>query len=158
VTSTVIILPVKGRETSDIRAPTIVTAKGRPLVLRDAEQAAPSRRLFHSSPVGVKTAEYHYGEAENSKKYGLAYGDRLTYADARCNIVTRGVDLNHLVGRRFLVGDVKYLGQHLCEPCAHLECLTKPDTLKGLIRHGGLRANVLTAGAIAAGMTIQAQT
>src|SRR5665647_2377444 len=108
VTSTVIILPVKGRETSDIRAPTIVTAKGRPLVLRDAEQAAPSRRLFHSSPVGVKTAEYHYG-------------DRLTYADARCNIVTRGVDLNHLVGRRFLVGDVKYLGQHLCEPCAHLE-------------------------------------
>jgi len=114
-------------------------------MLRDAEQAARSRRLFHSSPVGVKTSEYHYGEAENSKKYGLAYGNRLTYADARRNIVTRGVDLNHPVGRRFLVGGVEYLGQHLCEPCAHLERLTKPVTLKGLIRHGSLRANVLTA-------------
>jgi hypothetical protein len=36
--------------------------------------------------------------------------------------------------------------------------LTQPDILKGLIHHGGLRADILTGGAIAAGMTIQAQT
>jgi hypothetical protein len=80
---------------------------------------------------------------------------RLTYADARRNVVTRGVDLNALVGRRFLIGDVECLGQRLCEPCAHLERLTEPGTLKALIHRGGLRADILSDGAVAAGMTIE---
>ena len=88
----------------------------------------------------------------------LPDGGRLTYADARRNIVTRGVDLNSLVGRRFLIGDVECLGQRLCEPCAHLERLTGPGTLKGLIHRGGLRADILTDGAVAAGMPIVALT
>jgi hypothetical protein len=94
-------------------------------------------------------------EAEVLDELVLAGGNRLTYADARRNIVTRGVDLNSLVGRRFLIGDVECLGQRLCEPCAHLERLTQPGTLRGLIHRGGLRADILTGGAIDVGMTIQ---
>ncbi|MGA9391445.1 MAG: MOSC domain-containing protein, partial [Candidatus Sulfotelmatobacter sp.] len=40
---------------------------------------------------------------------------------ARRNLVTRGVPLNHLVGREFRVGAVSLRGTKLCEPCAHLE-------------------------------------
>lgn len=96
-------------------------------------------------------------EAEVLDELVLPDGHRLTYAAARRNIVTRGVDLNRLVGRRFLIGDVECLGQRLCEPCAHLERLTQPGTLKGLIHRGGLRADILSGGTIATGMTIETQ-
>jgi hypothetical protein len=97
-------------------------------------------------------------EAEVLDELVLPDGHRLTYADARRNIVTRGVDLNSLVGRRFLIGEVECLGQRLCEPCAHLERLTQPGTLKGLIHRGGLRADILSGGDIATGMTISTAT
>jgi hypothetical protein len=80
---------------------------------------------------------------------------RLTPEEARRNIITRGIDLNALVGQRFRVGDVQCLGQRLCEPCAHLERLTaavgKPGTLPALIHKGGLRADVLSDGEIRVG-------
>ena len=44
----------------------------------------------------------------------------------RRNVVTRGIDLNALVGRRFRVGEVECEGQRLCQPCAHLQRLTDP--------------------------------
>jgi hypothetical protein len=80
---------------------------------------------------------------------------RLAPEEARRNVVTRGIDLNALVGRRFRIGDVECFGQRLCEPCAHLERLTaqagKPGTLRALIHKGGLRADVLTDGEIGVG-------
>jgi len=75
--------------------------------------------------------------------------------DARRNVVTRGIDLNALVGERFRVGDVECFGQRLCEPCAHLERLT-PGTLRTLIHKGGLRADVLADGPIAVGDQVTA--
>jgi MOSC domain-containing protein YiiM len=80
---------------------------------------------------------------------------RLGYAEARRNVVTRGIDLNALVGRRFRVGDVECLGQRLCEPCSHLERLTTKGVLRGLIHRGGLRADVVTGGSIGVGATIE---
>lgn len=85
----------------------------------------------------------------------LPGGVRVGYADARRNVVTRGVSLNSLVGRRFLVGDVECLGQRLCEPCAHLERLTSPGALKALIHRGGLRADVLSDGTISPGAAVR---
>ena len=80
---------------------------------------------------------------------------RLTPEEARRNIVTRGIDLNPLVGEHFRVGGVECFGQRLCEPCAHLERLTaatgKPGTLRALIHKGGLRADVLSDGEIRVG-------
>jgi MOSC domain-containing protein YiiM len=80
---------------------------------------------------------------------------RLGYAEARRNLVTRGIDLNALVGRRFRVGEVECLGQRLCEPCSHLERLTTKGVLRGLIHRGGLRADVVTGGSIVVGATIE---
>jgi MOSC domain-containing protein YiiM len=77
-------------------------------------------------------------------------------AEARRNVITRGIDLNALVGRRFLVGEVECLGQRLCEPCAHLERLTAPGTLRALVHVGGLRADVLSDGTIRAGDPVRA--
>ena len=77
----------------------------------------------------------------------------LTPEGARRNVVTQGIDLNALVGRRFTIGGVQCFGQRLCEPCAHLERLT-PGTLRPLIHKGGLRADLLTDGEIAVGDAI----
>ncbi len=75
---------------------------------------------------------------------------------ARRNIVTRGIRLNPLVGARFTVGDVVCTGRRLCEPCAHLERLSEPGTLRALVHRGGLRADVLTDGEIAVGDAVLA--
>jgi hypothetical protein len=91
-------------------------------------------------------------EAEAIEELGLA----LAPEDARRNVVTRGIDLNALVGLRFRVGEVECLGQRLCEPCAHLQRLTEPGTLRGLVHRGGLRADVLTDGSIRVGDAVAA--
>jgi MOSC domain-containing protein YiiM len=70
-------------------------------------------------------------------------------------VITRGIDLNALVGRHFTVGEVECFGQRLCEPCAHLERLTEPGTLRALVHIGGLRADVLSDGTIRAGDVVR---
>jgi hypothetical protein len=80
----------------------------------------------------------------------------LPHEEARRNVVTRGIDLNALVGKHFTIGEVECFGQRLCEPCAHLERLTTPGTLRALIHKGGLRVDILTDGRIRAGDRISA--
>jgi MOSC domain-containing protein YiiM len=94
-------------------------------------------------------------QAEVLDELVLAGDRRLGYAEARRNVVTRGVDLNALVGRRFRIGEVECIGQRLCEPCAHLERLTTKGVLRGLIHRGGLRADILTDGGIDIGSAIE---
>jgi len=79
------------------------------------------------------------------------YGVRLAPGEPRRNIVTRGVALNHLVGRQFQIGQATLRGLRLCEPCGHLERLTRTDVIRGLTHRGGLRAQVLTGGTIRVG-------
>jgi MOSC domain-containing protein YiiM len=94
-------------------------------------------------------------EAEVLDELTLPDGQRLGYAEARRNIVSRGIDLNTLVGQRFRIGDVECVGRRLCEPCAHLERLTHKGVLRKLIHRGGLRADILTAGSITVGAAIE---
>jgi len=75
----------------------------------------------------------------------------LTGAQSRRQMVVRGVRLNDLVGRRFRVGDVECAGVELCEPCRHLQRLTRPGIIKDLIHRGGLNADILTDGQIHVG-------
>jgi MOSC domain-containing protein YiiM len=84
------------------------------------------------------------------------HGIELTAAESRRNVATRGVDLNGLEGRRFRVGDVECEGIELCEPCNHLQGLTKPGVLRGLVHRGGLRAAILSEGEIAVGDAVAA--
>ena len=95
-------------------------------------------------------------EAEQLEAITLSSGHTPTPEDARRNIVTRGIDLNALVGRRFSVGEVECAGCRLCEPCAHLERLTEVGLLRALVHRGGLRADIVTDGRIAIGAEIRA--
>ena len=90
-------------------------------------------------------------EAEAIEGLAREHGIELGPGESRRNVVTRGIGLNDLVGRRFTVGEVECLGQRLCDPCSHLEGLTKPGVLKGLANRGGLRADVVIGGRIAVG-------
>ncbi|MDX6306735.1 MAG: hypothetical protein QOI77_3704 [Blastocatellia bacterium] len=78
--------------------------------------------------------------------------------ESRRNVVTRGVPLNHLVGREFWIGEVKARGLRLCEPCKHLQRLSHEKVLPGLIHRGGLRAQILTEGTIRVGESITEST
>src|SRR5882762_5752844 len=84
---------------------------------------------------------------ELSVDYGLS--------DSRRNVVTRGVPLNHLVGREFWVGEVKARGLKLCEPCSHLQKLSHEKVLPGLVHRGGLRAQILSEGTIRVGEIVK---
>jgi MOSC domain-containing protein YiiM len=90
-------------------------------------------------------------EAEAVEAYRRTYGENLLPGDARRNIVTRGVPLNHLVGKEFRIGSVKAKGIRLCEPCSHLQEITGLSVIKGLRHRGGLRAQILSQGEIAVG-------
>jgi MOSC domain-containing protein YiiM len=79
------------------------------------------------------------------------YAVDIIAGDARRNVVTLGVPLNHLVGREFLIGEVRVRGIRLCEPCSHLEGLTGQPLIKGLRHRGGLRAQILSTGIIRTG-------
>jgi hypothetical protein len=85
-----------------------------------------------------------------------ALGVELPPIEARRNLVVRGIALDELIGRRFRVGKVECYGQRRCEPCSHLERLTRPGVLRGLVHRGGLRADVLSCGMIRPGDGIEA--
>jgi MOSC domain-containing protein YiiM len=82
------------------------------------------------------------------------YQMELEAGNARRNIVTQGISLNHLVGKEFRVGEVMLRGTRLCEPCAHMEKLTVKGALRGLIHRGGLRAEIVKGGTIHVGDSI----
>jgi hypothetical protein len=80
----------------------------------------------------------------------------LSWEDARRNIVTRDIELNALVGRRFTVGSVECIGRRLAEPCSHLEQLTRPGIMRPLVHRAGLRADILSGGTITVGDAVTA--
>src|SRR6184192_439537 len=95
-------------------------------------------------------------ESEVLDRLTLAGGTRLAPEESRRNLVTRGIDLNALVGREFRIGPVHAFGQRLCEPCVHLQRLTRPGVVAGLVHRGGLRTDLLSGGEIRVGERIEA--
>lgn len=90
-------------------------------------------------------------QIEHVEAFAASTGIAFTARDARRNLVTRGIDLNALVGREFQVGSVTLRGLRLCEPCQYLARQTHPEVLRGLVHKGGLRAQILTAGELHVG-------
>lgn len=81
-------------------------------------------------------------------------GISLEPRETRRNVLTRGISLNALVGRRFRVGETELEGIELCEPCGHLELLTHTGVKAGLAHRGGLRARITRGGEIRIGDTV----
>jgi MOSC domain-containing protein YiiM len=84
-------------------------------------------------------------EAEEVESVGLAVGQ------TRRQVTVRGVRLNDLVGKRFRVGEVECYGVELCEPCLHLQSMTRPGIIKELVHRAGINADILTDGVIRVG-------
>jgi MOSC domain-containing protein YiiM len=78
----------------------------------------------------------------------------LSGPQSRRQVVTRGVRLDDLIGRRFFVGEVECEGVEICEPCLHLQRLTRPGIIDDLLHRGGLNADVVSSGTIAVGDTV----
>jgi MOSC domain-containing protein YiiM len=93
-------------------------------------------------------------EAEALEGLATDTGIELTHEESRRQVLTRGVELNNLLGKRFRVGEVECVGTEWCEPCAHLQSLTYGGVLRGLVHRAGLRAEIVSGGRIAAGDTI----
>ncbi len=94
-------------------------------------------------------------EAEALEAAERDYDCALAPEQSRRNLLTRGVALNHLVGRRFRIGEVELLGAGLCEPCRRLEELSFDGAYRALVHRGGLRAQILRGGEIRVGDRIR---
>ena len=75
----------------------------------------------------------------------------LTGAQSRRQVVVRGVRVSDLIGKRFRIGGVQCLGVEICEPCLHLQKMTRPGIIRDLLHRGGLNADILTGGTISVG-------
>jgi MOSC domain-containing protein YiiM len=94
-------------------------------------------------------------EAEAIEDLKSNSGIDLKPSEIRRNVMTRGVALNDLLGHRIRVGEVEAVVTELCHPCNHLQSLTQPGVLKGLVNRGGLNADVLQGGAIRVGDAVE---
>lgn len=69
----------------------------------------------------------------------------------RRNLVTRGVRLDGLEGRRFWVGAALLAYERPRPPCRHVEQLSEPGLRKALTGRGGICARVLEGGLLKTG-------
>ena len=95
-------------------------------------------------------------ESENIDQYNTKYGLNISYVDFRRNIITKEIQLNNLIGKKFFIGKVQVEGIDLCRPCRHLtEMLNQENILKEFLRKGGLRCRILTSSKINIGDKIK---
>ena len=95
-------------------------------------------------------------ESENIDDYNIKHGLNISYINFRRNIITQGIKLNDLIGKKILVGNVELEGVDLCRPCRHLtEVLNQENILKEFLRKGGLRCQILTSSNIRIGDEIK---
>ena len=85
-------------------------------------------------------------EGENIDYYNNKYKLNIPHLDFRRNIVTKGIELNDLIGKKIRIGDVLVEGVDLCRPCKHLsEKLNQNNIIKEFLRRGGLRCRILSS-------------
>ena len=142
----------------------IAESPSAPMIARREARAVPGRGLEgdrYFNGVGTFSQHPHQPdfevtliEKEKIDAFAAESGLPFNGAHARRNLITEGVDLNALVGREFAIGAVRFRGIRLCEPCTYLAKISFPETLKGLIHKGGLRAQIVSEGVIRVGDTL----
>jgi MOSC domain-containing protein YiiM len=98
--------------------------------------------------------------AEEIERFVASVGIELDLSLTRRNIVVRGVELNDLVGREFTIGEARFRGIELCEPCSRLARhlrptgLTPTQVMRLFAHRAGLRADVLTTATVRVGAAV----
>lgn len=95
-------------------------------------------------------------EAEAIEWFNREYGMQVSGSGPRRNFVVRGCRLSELIGMDFMIGQVRFRGVEICEPCADLgyNLSTNEVRPKHVVRgfvHTGLRADALTSGTVRVG-------
>ena len=93
-------------------------------------------------------------EQETLEALARDHGVALASHEHRRNLTTRGVALNHLVGRYFAVGECVLYGGRLNVPCRYLEELLGKKVFKPLLNRSGLNARVIVGGTLRTGDVI----
>ena len=95
-------------------------------------------------------------EIENINYYNRISNTTIPAISFRRNIITEGIKLNELVGKEFIIGEVRVKAHDLCRPCKYLEeSLKQKNIVKEFLRKGGLRCEILTDGKIFIGDIIK---
>ncbi len=69
-------------------------------------------------------------------------------SDFRRNVMTRGVDLNQWIGKKFTLQGIEFEGSERCRPCYWMDQGFAPGAEAALENHGGLRARILSTGTL----------
>ena len=94
--------------------------------------------------------------SENIDEFNIKFGLDIPHINFRRNVVTKGIQLNNLIGKKLKVGNVELEGIELCRPCRHLtEMLDQKNILKEFMRKGGLRCQILSSSKISVGDKIE---
>ena len=139
VVERICIAPTAGDPVQELEAVTAIPGKG-----LEGDRHTVGRGTF---PSGVAGSALTLIQAEVCE----AFDPPLSPGEHRRNLVTRGVDLNALVGQEFAIGGVRCRGMRLCEPCTVIDGYATRTLLRPLVHRGGLRADILTGGEIERG-------
>ena len=142
-----------------VEAIAVAASAGQPARLLQQVRALPGKGLdgdrhvtgkgtFPSGPPGSALTMI---EAEVCE----SFDPPLEPSEHRRNVITRGIDLNALVGRDFTIGEVRCRGMRLCEPCTVVQRYVGRPVLRALVHRGGLRADILADGEIRVGDSVR---
>ncbi len=104
---------------------------------------------------GLEQADAGQIDVRGRTVFSAERGIELPPIESRRNVVTRGIRLLDLIGRRFRIGEVVCEGVRPCPPCKHLEEITGKKVMRPLIHRGGVRARIVEGGWIRVGDPIQ---
>lgn len=93
---------------------------------------------------------------EDIEEIATSTGISVTNGEHRRNIVTRGISLTDLAGKRFRVGDALFEYDQPRPPCRYIQSITQPGMTKALGRNrGGICVRVVESGTIKPGDAIR---
>lgn len=103
---------------------------------------------------GMKEWDAHVSliESEPFTNLKAQHGVTLDPRELRRNLLTRGVDLASLIGRKFRIGKAIFQGRKAWPPCAHIVKFSgRVEIFKYLAKQCGIGADILQGGEIRVG-------
>jgi MOSC domain-containing protein YiiM len=95
-------------------------------------------------------------EVETLEALRRDHGIELSAEEHRRNVTVEGVPLNHLVGRRFRLGEAVLEATRLSTPCRHIEEILGKAVFDPLINRSGLNCKIVVGGVVRVGDVVRA--